>query len=99
MKRTIVTIETRQKTVVHRSSGQTVGWCDRCGAEVVMLKPNEASAFVRITAVDFFRRIEAGELHFLVTDDGLLLICRNLPAEESWDSEKDGRYEDGEHSL
>ena len=48
-----------------------------------MLKPDEVAAFVRITAGDFFRRVEAGELHFLETDTGELLICRNLPAEEA----------------
>ena len=87
-KRTIVTIETRQRTVVRRSKGQTVAWCERCGSEMLMLKPEDVAAFVRLTAGDFFSRVEAGEIHFLQTDSGALLVCRNLPAEEPSDSEK-----------
>ena len=89
MKRTTITIETRHKTVVHRSSGQTVAWCERCGAEVSMLKPVEAASYVRITANDFFRRVESGDLHFLLLDDGALLVCPNLPGEGLLDSEKE----------
>ena len=88
-KRTTVTIETRHRTIVRRNRGQAIAWCERCRAEVQILSPDEVAEFVHMTAGDFFRRIEAGELHVLETDSGGLLICRNLPADKSAHSEEE----------
>jgi hypothetical protein len=42
-----------------------------------MLAPNEAAAMLQTTARTIFQRVEAGEVHFLETADGALLICCN----------------------
>jgi hypothetical protein len=46
-------------------------------AESLMISPNEAAARLQITAREIFRRVEAGELHFLETESGALRICGN----------------------
>jgi hypothetical protein len=40
-----------------------------------MLTPDEAATLAQITARDIYRRIEAGELHSIETDDGALRVC------------------------
>jgi len=80
-KRTTVTIQTRQRTVVRRRGGQKVAWCEQCRAEVLMLTPEEAATLARTTARAIFHRVEAGELHFLETEDGALLVCWSLRTE------------------
>jgi hypothetical protein len=75
MKRTIVTIETWQKTVVRRRFRGAS--CPRCGAESSLLMPDEAVALPRTTAGEIFRRVEVGKLHYMETDAGALLVCQS----------------------
>ena len=73
--KTEITIEKRQRTTI-RLRRQSVVWCEQCAAQVQMLMPEEAAAFVQTTARDIFRRIEAGQVHFLEISSGGLLVCR-----------------------
>lgn len=75
-KRTVIEVEIFQRTTV-RSRKSRVAWCDRCTAEAVMLAPDEAAALLQTTAREIFRLTEAGEIHFLETESGALLVCRN----------------------
>ena len=43
-----------------------------------MVTPDEAAALTETSARAIFRRVESGELHFVETDKGALLVCRNL---------------------
>ena len=76
-KRTVVTIETRQRTVVRRARRHATAWCESCRAEVLMLTPDEAAALSQTTTRTVFRRVEAGGLHFNEGADGTLLVCAN----------------------
>lgn len=42
-----------------------------------MYLPEHAAAVSRTTPRDIYRRVESGELHFVETRDGELLICGN----------------------
>ena len=75
--KTVITAETFERMTVRLRRKKTIGWCKECAAEVLMLAPNEAAAIARTTARAIFRRVEAGELHFLETENGELLLCRN----------------------
>ncbi len=72
----IITVETFQRTTVRSRRKLKIARCEQCAAETVMLAPNEAAAFLQITARDLFRRVESGEIHFLETEAGALLVCR-----------------------
>lgn len=51
--------------------------CSDCGAEALMLTPQEAAAIGQVSVRQINRSIEAGEVHFLETAEGLLLVCMN----------------------
>lgn len=73
--KTVITIESYRRTRVHSGRVAVTAWCERCAAESLMISPNEAAAHLQTTAREIFRRVEAGELHFLETESGALLIC------------------------
>jgi hypothetical protein len=76
--KTEITIEKRQRTTI-RLRRSRIFWCSACAAKVQMLAPDEAAALSRTTTRAIFRRVEAGELHFIETASGALFICRNSP--------------------
>jgi hypothetical protein len=73
--KTEIIFETWQRTTI-RWRRQRLDWCERCAAQVWMLAPDEAATLAQTTARAIFRRVEAGELHFLETAGGALLVCR-----------------------
>ena len=75
--KTVITVETFQRTIFRSRREAKIAWCDRCAAEAVMLTPDEAAAHLQITAREIFRRTEAGEIHYSETETGALLVCRN----------------------
>lgn len=75
--KTVITIETFQRTVVHLRRKEKIALCEQCAAETVMLAPNEAAAYLQTTAREIFRLTEAGEIHYLETETGALLVCRD----------------------
>lgn len=75
--KTVITVETLQRTTVHNRRITRIAWCERCAADTVMLAPDEAAAHLQTTARAIFRLTEAGEIHFLETESGSLLVCRN----------------------
>ena len=52
-------------------------WCVGCANEVLMVTPAQAAGIARISVRDINRRVEAGEVHFLETTEGSLLVCMN----------------------
>ena len=75
--KTVITIETFQRTTVHLRRETKIAWCDRCAADTVMLASDEAAAHLQTTAREIFRLTEAGQIHYLETETGALLVCRN----------------------
>ena len=75
--KTVITVETFQRIVVHSRQKLKIAWCEQCAAETVMLAPNEAAIVLQTTARHIFRLTEAGEIHYLETESGTLLVCGN----------------------
>ena len=75
--KTVITVETFQRTVIYSRRKEKIALCEQCAAETVMLAPNEAAALMQTTAREIFRLTEAGEIHYLETETGALLICRD----------------------
>jgi hypothetical protein len=76
-KTTIVTFEARERMVIRHSARRPVAWCERCCADALMVTPNEAAALSRTDARAIFRGVEAGQIHFIESEGGALLVCSN----------------------
>lgn len=76
-RKTAVIVQTHQLTTVHLTRQPIRAWCGPCRAEVLMLTPDEAATLAQSTARHIYRRVEAGELHCIETDDGALRVCVN----------------------
>ncbi|MBA2501940.1 MAG: hypothetical protein H0V27_03585 [Pyrinomonadaceae bacterium] len=74
-RRATITVETRQVTVVRRRGQSLKGWCSACAAEVQMLTPEGAAQLLATTPRAIYRRVENGDLHFVESGSGALLIC------------------------
>jgi len=76
-KKTIVTIEALERTTVRRGARSLVAWCEHCCADVLMVTPDEAAVVSGTDTRSIFRQIEAGEIHFLESAGGVVLVCSN----------------------
>ena len=75
--KTVITIETWQRTLIRLNRRDVFVWCEQSAAETPMLLPEEAARRGRISTRDVYRQIELGTLHFTETESGLLFVCRN----------------------
>lgn len=75
--KTIIIFEKRRRTTIRLRRRNRTALCELCAAETEMLSMLEAAVASDTTQLAIFRRLENGELHFLETDSGVLLICRN----------------------
>lgn len=83
-KTTIVTFESRERTTIHRGGQSLMAWCDQCGAEVLMVKPNQAANIASTDERVIFRKVESGEIHFIESANGALLICKQSLERGRW---------------
>jgi hypothetical protein len=76
MKRKIeIAFETTQ-IIVRRGSNKIVeAWCQACGEQVQMVGSEQAVLISGISLRQLVKQIEADQLHYRETEDGLLLIC------------------------
>lgn len=72
-----VTIEREHIQRTSRRIRAVEVWCERCQQTVMMLRPDEASSLSGLSVRSLCRAVEASELHFTETTDGLLFICLN----------------------
>ena len=75
-KRTEVTIEVEE--VIYAAgyhSRFTRAWCVACGAEAVMVTPEQAALIAGVSLRAINRWIKAGRIHFIETRDGRLRVC------------------------
>ncbi|HEY8559212.1 MAG TPA: hypothetical protein VIL74_02330 [Pyrinomonadaceae bacterium] len=73
-KRIEIKMEEHEITVI-RTRRKRTAFCEFCRARVLMLPPEAAAILSHSTSRNIFRRVEAGELHFLETTEGALLVC------------------------
>ena len=77
-RRTEITVEADQVVLVRRRQKKTVkARCATCGTQRFMLTVDETATLLGVGAMTVFRRAEAGQLHWLETEAGSLLICYN----------------------
>ncbi|MGE0130321.1 MAG: hypothetical protein AB7U82_19760 [Blastocatellales bacterium] len=74
-KRTKITIETHQVQIIRRGKPSVQAWCPECSATVAMLTPEEAAALAQVTTRTIYHWVDAEELHFTETPEGMLLVC------------------------
>jgi hypothetical protein len=77
MKRSRITIETRQLIIVRSGRVFIHSWCSTCGEEVRMLGAEQAARLADLTPRAICDLADAGTLHFIVSPDGSLFICFN----------------------
>ena len=74
-RRIVITRETDELFVIKTPLHSREVWCPKCAAQVRMLTPEAAAAVTGMSARAIYRLVEAGQIHFTETPDGLLLIC------------------------
>jgi len=74
--RRVIKVETHKLFVVRSIQEDSVNvWCDECRLTVRMVTPERAALLTQTPPRIIYRKVENGELHFVETEDGLLLIC------------------------
>jgi hypothetical protein len=71
-----ITIQT-ERLLVTGHSRSLHSLCVSCGNEARMLTVEQAASLTRVNARQIYHEVEAGELHFIETIEGSLLICFN----------------------
>lgn len=96
-RRTEITIETQRVLMINRRRVSAVAWCDGCGWQVRMIKPDEAAVWAGLSTRTIYRWIEARQLHFVEGTEGSLLICLRSLSEiiATKAQHGDGRTTDG----
>jgi hypothetical protein len=75
-KRTHIVFETEETVRILAPGTAKPVWCAACARQVRMLTAEQARALVGVSLRAILRWLEAGECHFLETDNGTrLLIC------------------------
>jgi hypothetical protein len=72
-----ITVETERLLVISRSQTSGDGWCSQCDAEVQLIGLEEAAVIAGASQRAIFRWTEAGEIHFVETEDGKVMFCLN----------------------
>lgn len=50
-------------------------WCARCGKQIAMVTPQQAAVMTGMTVRAINGWVESDRVHFVETEDGLLLLC------------------------
>ncbi|HKA21609.1 MAG TPA: hypothetical protein VKN18_25255 [Blastocatellia bacterium] len=77
VRRTTLTIQT-ERLVVMSPSRCLYGLCADCGDEVRLLTVDQASILARVNSRQIYHLVEAGELHFIDSECGLLVCFKSL---------------------
>ena len=75
-KRTEITIEVNEVIYLAKQPQSLLSaWCGACGAETTMVSPQQAAVITGASVRTINRWVESDRVHFIETDDGLLLLC------------------------
>src|SRR5689334_612844 len=72
---TRIIINTSELTLIKRLQGLAEADCLLCGARVEMATPEQAVTLTGIASRVIYGWVESGQVHFLETAEGHLLIC------------------------
>ena len=64
-----------ERSISIKSSRALTALCEACGREVQMFTPGQAALICGLSSREVYHRVEAGEVHFTETVEGLLLVC------------------------
>jgi hypothetical protein len=67
----------RQSTAVRESARPDCPKCLQCRLDSPLLTPEEASFLAALPVRTIYRALEAGQVHFIETSDGSVLVCLN----------------------
>jgi len=71
----IITENANEIYVFNKRARMLIGICPNCEKRVRLIFPLEAAEIADRSLREIFRRIEMGNLHFVETDEKVLLIC------------------------
>jgi hypothetical protein len=74
-RRTEITVETHRVLSIRRRVPRPRSWCEQCCGEVERVTPDEAATLSRVKPRSIYRRLEAGDLHFIEDGSGAVWIC------------------------
>ena len=72
-----ITVDRHRLVFLRRPSASPSSWCASCGEQVAMLTPDEAATVANVSSRTIYRRVEAGEIHYTETPEGLVRVCAN----------------------
>ena len=72
-----ITVQTSQLLIVRQPDKSIREWCEACGKEISMVTVEQAVIVTRRSSRELHSLIEAGQIHFAETAEGLVLICTN----------------------
>ena len=72
-----ISVEKKEFLVITQPDKLLPRWCESCAATVLMVTPEEAAVVSGVSWREISRRVEARNVHFIETPDGLVLICAN----------------------
>jgi hypothetical protein len=76
-RRTEVTIETDEITIIRRQGECRSIACRRCGDEMAMVAPERAAAMFLTSVRAIYRWVEEGVVHYDETRGGWPVVCRD----------------------
>lgn len=71
----IISDESNELYVFDKSSRLIIGKCPNCQKSVRMIFPTEAAVICDLSIREIFKVIETNSLHFIETDEKVLMIC------------------------
>ena len=74
-RRTEITMETHELTIIRFSRSQKRFFCETCAAHVSPLKVGQAALALSLSETAIFRLSESGQIHSAETTAGSLLLC------------------------
>jgi hypothetical protein len=81
-RRRIEVITETDREIVFTQRMATVMFCRRCNEEASMVMPEYAAAQAAVSVRTVYRWIEAGNIHFVETTGGAVVICETSLADE-----------------
>jgi hypothetical protein len=82
---TEITMETTEYIFARKTAHPVLGWCAECGAQVRLVRPEEAAQRAGVSEGELLRRIVEQRIHTVNTISGLAICAesleKNSPAE------------------
>ncbi len=76
-RRTEITIETHEITVIKTNGKSHLAFCERCQKSVAAFAHEQVAMFFRLSLTEICRRVETEQIHLTRTKRGAALICGN----------------------